>query len=69
MYELTEAEAFEIKGKEYTKDMYFNPIQDAQGGWVVSIEEVDNCDNELFVYLKTKDKIDFFKKVYDLKRW
>jgi len=56
--EITEAQALAMKGKEYTKDMYFNPIQDAKGKWVISEEEiiqykVKEKDGD-FTYIKTK---------------
>lgn len=38
--EITEAQALAMKGKEYTKDMVFNPVQNAKGVWVISEEEI-----------------------------
>lgn len=56
--EITEAQALQMKGKEYTKDMYFNPIQDAKGKWVVSEEEILQYKVKLndgdFSYIKSK---------------
>ena len=56
--EITESQALQLKGKEYTKDMLFNPIQDAKGKWVISEEEViqykvKEKDGD-FLYIKTK---------------
>lgn len=54
--EITESEALLLKGKEYTKDMYFNPVQDEKGKWVISEEEVKQYkkDKEDFDFIKTK---------------
>ena len=40
VYMLTEEQATQLKGVEYTTDMTFNPIQDANGNWIISVEEV-----------------------------
>lgn len=40
---LTVEQADELKGKEYAKDSLFNPIQDNNNNWVISIEEVEAC--------------------------
>ena len=56
--EITEAQALSMKGKEYTTDMYFNPIQDAKDKWVISEEEIiqykqKEGDSD-FSFIKTK---------------
>jgi len=33
-------------------DCYFNPIQDLNDNWVISVEEMANCTNELFMWVK-----------------
>jgi hypothetical protein len=40
---LTEQQAEQLKGIEVVPDNYFNPIQDANGNWIISLEEVDQC--------------------------
>jgi hypothetical protein len=40
---LTEQEAQSLIGVEFIPDNYFNPIQDADGNWIISIEEVQQC--------------------------
>ena len=34
----------EIKGQAYSDDSYFNPIQDINNNWVISVEEIRDCD-------------------------
>ena len=33
-------------------DSYFNPIQDADDKWVISVEEIDQCVNPDFMWVK-----------------
>ena len=37
---LTEEQKNELVGQQYAPDSYFNPIQDEDGNWIISIEEV-----------------------------
>ena len=41
---LTLLQKDEIKGQAYSDDSYFNPIQDINDNWVISIEEIRDCD-------------------------
>jgi hypothetical protein len=36
----------------YAPDCYFNPIQDLNDNWIISIEEMANCTNEEFMWVK-----------------
>jgi len=45
MYKLTEEQAYTLIGKIYTKDMTFNPVQDINGDWFISPEEVEGNTN------------------------
>jgi len=40
---ITAEQANELKGVEFVKDNFFNPIQDANGNWVVSLQELVYC--------------------------
>jgi hypothetical protein len=40
VYKLTPEQAEQLKGVEYITDMTFNPIQDANENWIISVEEV-----------------------------
>lgn len=46
VYQLTEEQAQSLIGVEFIPDNYFNPIQDADGNWIISIEEVQQCSIE-----------------------
>jgi len=52
-----------IVGKQYTTDSYFNPIQDLNDNWVISIEEMNYCDNNDYLWVKNLDLIIYEPKV------
>jgi len=41
-----------IAGQEYAKDSFFNPVLDADGDIVISEEEVEQCANPDFQFVK-----------------
>jgi hypothetical protein len=43
VYQLTQEQTDSLIGVEFVPDNYFNPIQDADGNWIISIEEVNQC--------------------------
>jgi hypothetical protein len=43
---LTAEQAASLIGVEFIADNYFNPIQDADGNFIISIEEVNQCSIE-----------------------
>lgn len=49
---LTVEQKDELVGQMYAPDSYFNPIQDANNNWIISVEEMDFCVNELFLWVK-----------------
>ncbi len=69
VYQLTEEQANSLIGVEFITDNYFNPIQDNNGNWVISIEEVEQCSIqwvkeltliEYVPFVNTEDDIDSF---------
>lgn len=38
--------------QEFAPDSYFNPIQDLNNNWIISVEEIANCVNEEFLWVK-----------------
>ena len=43
VYLLTEEQAQGLIGVQFIPDNYFNPIMDADGNYIISIEEVEQC--------------------------
>ena len=62
VYMLTEEQANQLKGVEYTTDMTFNPIQDANGNWIISVEEVSTS---IIDWVKELPAIEYNPKVID----
>ena len=59
---LSVSEKDEIIGQSYAPDSYFNPIQDANDNWVISVEEVDQCVNPEFIWVKNTPLIEYIPK-------
>ena len=49
---LTQEQMYSIVGKEYTTDSYFNPLQDLNDNWIISVEEMEYCDNQEYIWTK-----------------
>jgi hypothetical protein len=59
---LTEIEKEELVGQWYMEDSYFNPIQDADDKWVISVEEISQCINPDYLWVKYLPLIPFVPK-------
>lgn len=62
VYQLTIEQADQLRGVEYVKDMTFNPIEDANGNWIISQEEVSTTTID---WVKELPPIEFIPKVVD----
>jgi len=47
----------------YDDDSYFNPIQDADDNWIISVEEMEFCIVEQFQWVKQLPLIEYNPKV------
>jgi hypothetical protein len=63
---LTELQKDELVGQLFDEDSYFNPIQDANDNWIISIEEIENNVNPNFEWLQELEMIIFVPKEYNL---
>jgi len=59
---LTVEQKTELLLQEFAPDSYFNPIQDINDNWVISIEEMEYCTNELFLWVKYLPLIEYVPK-------
>lgn len=59
---LTEVQKDELTGQCYDEDSYFNPIQDADDNWIISVEEIDQCINPYFMWVKDLPLIEYKPK-------
>jgi hypothetical protein len=49
---LTELQKNELLGQQFDEDSFFNPIQDLNDNWIISVEEIEFCTNEAFFWVK-----------------
>jgi len=59
---LTIEQKEEIQGKEYAPDSYFNSVQDEDDNWIISIEEMEQCVNDEYIWVKELPLIDYKPK-------
>jgi len=43
---ITQEQADELKGVQFVPDNYFNPIEDVNGNWIISLQELVHCSVE-----------------------
>jgi hypothetical protein len=51
-----------LVGQLFAPDSYFNPIQDNLDNWVISVEEMEYCTNENFMWVKDLELIIYVPK-------
>jgi hypothetical protein len=49
---LTDKQKDSLLLQEFAPDCYFNPIQDLNDNWIISVEEMVNCVNDEFMWVK-----------------
>ena len=59
---LTESQKDSLVGQLYDNDSYFNPIQDIDNNWIISVEEIEFCVNPEFQWVKTLPLIEYKPK-------
>jgi hypothetical protein len=59
---LTEVQKDEIVGQLYAPDSYFNPIQDINDNWIISIEEIQQNENPNFTWVRDLPLIEYIPK-------
>ena len=52
-----------LVGQLFDDDSYFNPIQDDNNNWIISIEEIEQNQNPEFGWLQDLEMILFVPKV------
>lgn len=63
VYQLTEQQKNELVGQFFAPSSMFNPIQDANGIWVITGQEVDNCINTDFLWVQNLPTITYVPQV------
>jgi hypothetical protein len=62
---LTVEQKDQLVGQLYAPCSYYNPIQDFNDNWIISIEEIDQCVNPEFMWVKELPLILYFPKQYN----
>lgn len=63
---LTEQQKDEITGKMFAPDSYFNTIQDKNDNWIISIEEMNQCVNPSYLWVKSLPLIEYVPKTFEI---
>jgi hypothetical protein len=63
---VTENQKNLLVGQSFNQGSYFNPVQDADDNWVISYEEIQQCNNPSFWWIKDLTLIDYNRKPVDL---
>jgi hypothetical protein len=63
---LTIEQKDQLIGQIYTNDSYFNPIQDCNDNWIISLEEVEYCNNPSFSWVITLPTIEYCIKIVEI---
>jgi hypothetical protein len=58
-YKISDKQKDLLLNKEFMVDSYFNPIQDIDDSWFIFTEEVEQCTNQDFEWLKDLTLSDF----------
>jgi len=59
---LTETQKDSLIGQLYDEDSYFNPIQDINDQWIISIEEMEQCQMAPLLWVKDLPLIEYKPK-------
>ena len=59
---LTEVQKDELVGVYYSADSIYNPIQDIDDNWIISIEEIIYTTNEDTLWVKNLELIEYKPK-------
>jgi len=51
-----------LVGQMYDEDSFFNPITDLDDQWIISVEEINQCVNPDFIWVKTLPLIEYVPK-------
>jgi len=62
VYLLTETQKELLIDQLFVEDSYFNPIQDIEDNWIISKEEINQCTNKEFEWIKDLPQIQFNPK-------
>jgi hypothetical protein len=56
---LTESQRNLLYGQQFDSDHFFNPIQDGDDNWIITLDEIDWCVNDNFSWVKNLELIEY----------
>ena len=59
---LTKVQKNELVGVYYSADSIYNPIQDINDNWIISVEEMQSTSNPDTMWVKDLDLIEYIAK-------
>jgi hypothetical protein len=59
---LTEEQKDLLIGQWFAPDSYFNAVQDINDNWFISVQQIDQCVNEEFMWVKGLELIPYEPK-------
>jgi len=59
---LTELQKDKLVGQLYAPDSYYNPIQDFNDNWIISVEEIEQTITPEFIWVKELPLIPYTPK-------
>ena len=60
---LTIEQKDQLVGQSYADSSFFNPIQDGNDNWIISTEEINDCVNEEYTWIKELELIEFVEPI------
>ena len=61
VHKLTETQKNKLIGVEYIPNCTYNPAQDGNELWIITIEEVEQTTDEKFAWVKDLPQIEYVK--------
>lgn len=65
VFKLTATQKNKLLGVEYIDNCTYNPIQDNNGVWIITSEEVEQTTDENYLWVKDLPQIEFIKPKED----
>ena len=59
---LTVEQKDQLVGQWYAPDSFFNPLEDLNLNWIISVEEMEQCVNPNYLWVKDLDLIPYEPK-------
>lgn len=63
VFKLTTTQKKKLLGVEYLENCTYNPIQDNNGVWIITSEEVEQTTDENYLWVKDLPQIEYVRPV------